>query len=103
MSRESYSDEEQAGSNSSERHCRVILFDGPSQIRVGPFALKLPDTAEAESLGRPLAQLPQFGWQVFCCQWGYVEVFTTSLQIRCGQGFAGRGIEAGLLDGLWGG
>src|ERR1035437_7311415 len=50
-----------------------------------------------------LAQLPQFERQVFYFQCRCIEVFTTSLQIRCEQGFAGRGVEARLLDGLWGG
>ena len=51
----------------------------------------------------PLTQLPQFERQVFYFQCRCIEVFTTSLQIRCEQGFAGRGVEARLLDGLWGG
>ena len=50
-----------------------------------------------------LTQLPQFERQVFCFQCGHVRVFTTSLQILCGQGFAGRGVAAGLPDGQWGG
>ena len=44
------------------------------------------------------SQLPQFEEQVFCFQRGHCEIFTTFLQIRCGQGFAGRGVAAGLPD-----
>jgi hypothetical protein len=50
-----------------------------------------------------LAQLPQLEGQVFCFQRWYAEVFTTSLQIRCVQGVAGRGVAARLPDVRWGG
>ena len=48
-----------------------------------------------------LTQLPQLERQVLYFQCGYIEVFTTCLQIRCGRGFADRGVEAGLLGGRW--
>jgi hypothetical protein len=48
-----------------------------------------------------LAQLPHLEWQVFCFQRVYPEVFTTSLQIRCVQGFAGRVVATGLPDVWW--
>src|ERR1035438_9921688 len=96
--------EERRKPGTRRRIRRMVRSMEPRKVQSSQSKLPQPSSSNlAVAHFEGLAQLPQFGWQVFCCQWGYVEVFTTSLQIRCGQGFAGRGIEAGLLDGLWGG